>query len=113
MSSVAGIASGLFSIPYLSRFDLSLRTVIATSTVAAALYSLFAAMGHVTAGLGVADRPEWSLGFVYLPAFVVMSVAGAIAGPLGVKLAARVSELWLRRVLTIFLTVSALVVALR
>lgn len=113
VSSIGGIASGIFAIPYLSRFDLSLRSVIATSTVAAALYSLFATAGHISAGLGVAGRPFGSFGFVYLPAFVVMSVAGAVCGRIGVKLAAHVAEIWLRRLLCIFLIAAALVILLR
>ena len=113
VSSVAGIASGIFAIPYLSRFELSLRSIIATSTVAAALYSLFATLGHISAGLGVAGRPEWSLGFVYLPAFVVMSAAGAVCGRLGVRLGRMTSEIWLRRMLAVFLLGAALVIAFR
>ncbi len=113
VSSVGGIASGIFAIPYLSRFNLSLRTVIATSTVAAALYSLFATLGHISAGLGVEARPEWSLGFVYLPAFAVMSAAGAICARIGVRLGARVSEVWLRRLLSVFLIVAAVIIVIR
>lgn len=113
VSSVGGVASGIFAIPYLSRFDLSLRTVIATSTIAAALYSMFATLGHIFAGLGVEGRPFWSLGFVYLPAFVVMSMAGAVCGRIGVKLAAKASEVRLRRLLCVFLIVAAIVILIR
>ena len=38
-SSIAGIASGLFTIPYLTRFSLSMRTIIGTSTAGAATFS--------------------------------------------------------------------------
>ena len=110
VSSVAGIASGVFAIPYLRRFDVSLRTAIGTSTIAAALYSLFATMGHITAGLGVEARPDWSLGFVYLPAFALMSVVGAACGMLGVKMGALISEIWLRRLLAVFLLVAAVAI---
>lgn len=113
MSSVAGIASGAFAIPYLSRFALSLRTAIGTSTVAAACYSMFATLGHVSAGWGAQGLPDWSLGFVYLPVFAVMSVTGAVCGLVGVKLGARVSENSLRRLLAVFLIVSAVVIAVR
>mgnify|MGYP001173038598 FL=1 len=113
VSSVAGIASGLFAIPYLTRFALPLREAIGTSTIAAALYSAFATIGHMTAGAGVDGRPEWTIGFVYLPAFVAMSVTGGLCGMLGVGLAQRISEQWLRRVLAVFLVAAALVIAFR
>ncbi len=110
-SSTAGIASGVFAIPYLSRFSLPLRTIIGTSTFGAALYCVFGTAGYVSAGWGWNELPDWSLGFVYLPAFAVMSVAGAICGPWGVRLAGRVSEAFLRRLLAVFLLAAAAVIA--
>ncbi len=110
-SSAAGIASGVFAIPYLGRFALPLRTVIGTSTFGAALYCVFGTLGYVSAGWTWEGLPPWSLGFVYLPAFAVMSAAGAVCGPLGVRLAGRVSEEWLRRLLAVFLLCAAVVIA--
>lgn len=110
-SSAAGIASGVFAIPYLSRFALPLRTVIGTSTFGAALYCVFGTLGYISAGWTWEGLPPWSLGFVYLPAFAVMSAAGAICGPLGVRLAGRVSEDGLRRLLAVFLLCAAVVIA--
>jgi uncharacterized membrane protein YfcA len=110
-SSAAGIASGVFAIPYLSRFALPLRTVIGTSTVGAAFYSVFGMCGYISAGWGTPTLPSWSLGFVYLPAFAVMSVAGVLCAPLGVRLARQVNDDRLRWVLALFLLTAALVIA--
>ena len=110
-SSVAGIASGIFAIPYLSRFAIPLRTVIGTSTLGAALYSAFGTLGHVSAGWNMADPPPWSLGYVYLPALAVMAVAGAVCAPLGVRLAARMNDRLLRNLLAVVILCAALVIA--
>ncbi len=109
--SVAGIASGIFAIPYLSRFAIPLRTVIGTSTVGAALYSAFGTLGHISAGWTMADPPPWSLGYVYLPALAVMAVAGAVCAPLGVRLAGRMSDRLLRNLLALVILCAALVIA--
>ncbi len=109
--SVAGIASGLFAIPYLSRFAIPLRTIIGTSTVGAALYSAFGTLGHVSAGWNMADPPPWSLGYVYLPALAIMALAGAVCAPLGVRLAGRVNDRWLRNLLSVVIVCAALVIA--
>ena len=111
-SSAAGIASGVFAIPYLSRFDLPLRTVIGTSTVGAAFYSAFGMLGYISAGWELEGLPAWSLGFVYLPAFALMSTVGALCAPLGVHLADRVSERLLRPLVAIFLLSAAVAIAL-
>jgi uncharacterized membrane protein YfcA len=110
-ASVAGIASGLFAIPYLSRFAIPLRTVIGTSTVGAALYSAFGTVGHVSAGWNMANPPSWSLGYVYLPAVAIMAVAGAVCAPLGVRLAGRMNDRWLKKFLGAVILCAALVIA--
>lgn len=110
-SSVAGIASGLFAIPYLCRFAIPLRTVIGTSTVSAALYSAFGTLGYVSAGWDMANPPAWSLGYVYLPALAVMAAAGAVCAPLGVRLAGRMDDGLLKKVLALVILCAALVIA--
>lgn len=112
-SSAAGIASGVFAIPYLSRFELPLRRVIGTSTVAAAFYCMFGIVGYISSGWGQEGLPAWSLGFVYLPAFGLMSLVGALCAPLGVRLAGRVSDSVLRRLVAIVLLTAAIAIALR
>lgn len=110
-SSLAGVASGLFAIPYLSRFSIPLRTVIGTSTLGAALYSAFGTIGYVSAGWSMAEPPPWSLGYVYLPALAVMALAGALCAPLGVRLAGRMNDALLKKVLAVVILCAALVIA--
>ena len=110
-SSMAGIASGIFAIPYLARFAIPLRTVIGTSTVGAALYSAFGTLGHVSAGWAMSDPPPWSLGYVYLPALAVMAVSGAICAPLGVRLAGRMNDRLLKNILAVVILVAAIIIA--
>lgn len=105
--SLAGIASGIFAIPYLSRFALPMRSVIGTSTASAAVYATVGAVGYVTAGWSVADRPDATVGFVYLPAFVVLAATAAVATPQGVRLAGKISERALRRSFAAFLFAAA------
>ena len=80
-SSVAGIASGMFMIPYLQRFSMTMFRVIGTSTTGAAIYSVSAIIGYMSSGWSVTRLPEGAVGFVYVPAFVVMAPAIALAVP--------------------------------
>jgi len=106
-SSIAGVATGIFSIPYLSRFALPLRNVIGTSTASAAVYASCGALGYIGAGWQPGDRPSLTVGFVYLPAFAVMATTAALTTPLGVKLARHVNERALKRVFVLFLVAAA------
>ena len=109
-SSVAGIASGLFTIPYLTRYALPLRTIIGTSTAGAALYSSFGTIGYLTAGWSVDNLPAGCIGFVYLPAFLIMAVVSACLAPCGVHLAKYVNEGVLRHGFAFFLLFAALAI---
>jgi len=106
-SSIAGVASGIFAIPYLLRFALPARTVIGTSTAGAAVFATVGAIGYVTAGWSEVVVLPGSIGFVYLPAFAVMAVVATITTPIGVKLAGLISENLLRRLFATLLLVAA------
>jgi hypothetical protein len=111
-SSVAAVASGIFAIPYLTRFSLPMRTIIGTSTAGAAVYATFGSIGYISAGWSAANLPEGALGYVYLPAFAIMAVTASIFTPLGVRLARYVNERMLRRLFAVFLLAAAFVIAL-
>ncbi len=113
LSSIAGVASGIFAIPYMvARFSLPIRTIIGTSTAAAALYSTVGAIGYVTAGWSAPDLPDSALGFVYLPAFLIMAVVASVCTPLGVRLASYANERMLRRIFAVFLLIAATAIAI-
>ncbi|MCA1985929.1 MAG: TSUP family transporter, partial [Desulfovibrio sp.] len=44
-------------------------------------------IGYIFNGLGVAERPGFSLGFVYLPALLGIVLVSVLTAPWGVKLA--------------------------
>ena len=111
-SSIAGISSGIFAIPFLSRFTASMRIAIGTSTASAAVYSAFATVGYIAAGWSESDLPVGHLGFVYMPAFVVMATTALIVTPMGVRLASRLNEQMLRRLFAVFLIVASAAIAL-
>ena len=110
ISSMGGIASGLFAIPFLMRFALPLHLIAGTSTMAAAVYASVAAVGYVTAGLGESALPASSLGYVYVPAFAVMAVTAMVFTPLGVKFSQKLNDHMLQRALALFLLTAAAVV---
>jgi uncharacterized membrane protein YfcA len=111
-SSIAGVASGIFAIPYLLRFAIPVRTVMGTSTACAAVYASCGAIGYLAAGWSAPSLPAGSTGFIYWPAFAVMATVAIIATPVGVRLAGLVRENVLRRLFALFLLAAALAVVL-
>ena len=77
----------------------------AIGTVAALGFGIAVAgtAGYALAGLGIAELPRWSMGFVYLPAFACISVASVLVAPYGARLAHRLKGQTLRRIFAVFL----------
>ncbi len=53
----------------------------------------------------------WSVGFVYLPAFIGISITSMLVAPYSARLAHRLKSATLRRVFAIFLVLTGLTVA--
>ena len=98
VSSVVGIAGGTLFVPFLSFCGVGLRKAIGTATALGAPLSLVAAFVYVMTGsLGSNPLPPYSLGYVYLPAFLGCVVGGIWTtkhgAMLGLKLRLRMLKL--------------------
>ena len=67
-----------------------------------------AVLGFIWSGYGVADRPPLSLGFVSLPAVVLIFPMTMTMAPLGVKLAHRLNQRRLKIAFAVFLAITSL-----
>lgn len=103
LSSWLGIGGGSFFVPALTRFGLPLRQAIGTSSGLGLAIALPGALGYVLGGLTVPDRPIGTLGFVHLPAALLLAASAAALAPLGARLAHRVPVAALRRLFGVFL----------
>jgi len=84
------------------------KRAVATSAAIGLPISLGGAAGYIVTGWSAAGRPPWSIGYVVLPAFASIVVASALAAPLGARLAHRLSDVVLRRIFALFVTILAL-----
>ena len=57
----------------------------------------------IAAGYGVPELPAWTLGYVYVPAFLGISVTSVFAAPLGAKVAHRLPVGHLKKVFALFI----------
>jgi uncharacterized membrane protein YfcA len=67
--------------------------------VAIGLASAIGYAMHAPAGV----LPQYSVGYVYLPAAIGVAVASVLSAPYGMRLAHRISGLALKRVFAVFL----------
>ena len=70
--------------------------------------SIGGTLGYIHNGWGHAGLPDWSLGFVYLPALLWMVPASMLMAPVGARLTHRLPVQLLRRIFACFLVFMAL-----
>jgi len=107
-SAIFGIGGGTLTVPYLSWRRISMPQAVATSAACGLPIALMGAATNVGLGWGDPDLPEWSLGYVYLPAFMGIVVASSLTAPVGARLAHRLPQARLKRVFALFLLVVSL-----
>ncbi|MEO6102527.1 MAG: sulfite exporter TauE/SafE family protein [Pseudoxanthomonas sp.] len=102
LSAVVGIGGGSMTVPLLVWRGVAPVRAVGTSSACGVAIGLASALGyalHAPAGA----LPQYSIGYVYLPAAIGVAMASVLAAPYGTRLAHRLSGLALKRVFAIFL----------
>jgi uncharacterized membrane protein YfcA len=108
LASLMGIAGGAILVPVLSYFKVPLRQSIGVATVSGMVVAIFGVIGYVIAGFGEENLPEYSLGYVYLPALIGIIITSSFFAPIGVKAASNLPVSTIKKVFAIFLMLVAL-----
>ncbi|MDQ8756523.1 sulfite exporter TauE/SafE family protein [Sphingosinicella sp. LHD-64] len=108
ISVMMGIGGGTFTVPYLSLFGYPIHRAVATAANIGVLIAIPGAIGFCLGGIGVDERPVWSLGYASLLGFALIVPATVIATPWGVALAHKLNPKWLRLAFALFLAITGL-----
>jgi uncharacterized membrane protein YfcA len=107
-SVMMGIGGGTFTVPYLSLFGYQIHRAVSTAAAIGILIAIPGAIGFSIGGLGVEERPLYSLGYTSLIGVLLITPATILATPWGVALAHRLDPAWLRRAFALFLALTGL-----
>jgi uncharacterized membrane protein YfcA len=108
VSAILAAGGAFLSIPFLVRCNVPLRRAIGTAAANGFPIALAGTVGYVAQGLRVPGLPEWTLGYVYLPALALIVAASIPVAPLGARLAHRLPVRRLRIVFSLMLLALAL-----
>ena len=89
VSSLVGIGGGTLSVPFMIWCNISLHQAIGTSAAIGFPIAAAGALGFLFNGLTARGLPQYSLGFIYLPALGGLVLTSILTAPLGAKLAHR------------------------
>ena len=104
VSAIVGIGGGSLTVPFLTWCNTAMRPAVATSAACGLPIALAGTLGFIITGLNAADRPAWSLGYVYGPALAGVAFASMLLAPLGAKLAHTLPTETLKKIFAVFLT---------
>jgi len=108
LASLMGISGAVILIPILTIFGVSVRYAIGLSTTCGALVAAFGTAGYIISGIGTSNLPPWSIGYVYLPALIAITITSTFFAPLGVRYANKLPVKTLKRFFAFFLLLVAL-----
>ncbi|MGX5217593.1 MULTISPECIES: sulfite exporter TauE/SafE family protein [Pseudomonas] len=102
-SAIFGIGGGSLSVPFLMWRSVPMQQAVATSSACGLPIALAGAISFMWIGWNEAQLPQWSAGFVYLPALAGIAVSSMFFARVGARLAHRLSPVVLKRLFALLL----------
>lgn len=90
-AALVGVGGGVLVVPFLKKCGVDMRKAIGTSAAFTLPVALGGTIGYIIAGWDIKALPEYSLGFVYLPAVLSIMLASMPMAKVGVQIAQRLS----------------------
>jgi uncharacterized membrane protein YfcA len=107
VSSLVAAGGGFLSIPFMVFCNVAIHNAVGTSAALGFPIALAGTFGYIASGLKATGLPEYSLGYIYLPAFVGVVAFSFVVAPFGAKLAHRLPVKQLKRAFGGFLALLA------
>jgi uncharacterized membrane protein YfcA len=82
-SGIFGIAGGSIVVPVLTAYRVKISETIATSAVTAFPLAISGTIGYLLMGLKAENLPEYSIGYIYLPALLGIILTSTIFAKIG------------------------------
>ncbi|CAG7857031.1 hypothetical protein MCAMS1_01733 [biofilm metagenome] len=103
ISALLGIGGGTLTVPYLVHSHFPIHNAVAIASACGLPITFAGTVSYMMLGMHADGLPEWSLGYVYLPSFVGVSLGGVLTAPLGAKLAHKLPAKQLKRYFSVLI----------
>ena len=108
VSAMMGIGSGTLGVPVMSAFAVPVHRAVGTAAALGMMVGAPATLAMIVAGIGVPERPPFSLGYVNLIALGLVLPLSIACAPLGARLAHAMDPVWIKRAFALFLSLTSL-----
>ncbi|HQV13002.1 MAG TPA: sulfite exporter TauE/SafE family protein [Nitrospira sp.] len=98
ISALVAIGGGSLSVPFMTWCNVKMQNAIGTSAAIGLPIALSGTLGYVVNGWGAEGMPQYTVGFIYLPALLLVTVVSMFTAPLGARLAHKLPVAALKKV---------------
>lgn len=98
VAGLVGAGGGFISVPFMSWCNVRIHNAVATSAALGFPIAFAGTLSNIYFGWNEPGLPQWSLGFIYVPALLVIAVASVTMAPIGARAAHRMPVAKLKRI---------------
>ena len=113
LSSLVGAGGAFISVPFMTWCNVKIHDAVGTSAALGFPIAFAGTLGYIWAGQGLPQMPPGSVGYLYLPGLVVVSLASMTMAPVGARTAHRMDIQPLRKLFAVVLYILAAYFLLR
>ena len=103
VSGLVGAGGAFISVPFMTWCNVAMHNAVATSAALGFPIALANTVGYVIAGWHLPDTPPGALGYLMVPALVLIAVVSVFTAPLGARLAHALNTQQLKKVFAVLL----------
>lgn len=107
ISGLMGIGGATLSVPYMVSYRTDMKQAVGTASALGLFIAVPGTFGFLIAGWGEPYAPNYSLGYVFLPAWLAIIATTVLTAPLGVRAAHALDSVKLKRFFAIFMCIIA------
>ena len=102
-SGLLGAGGAFLSVPFMTWCNVPVRQAVGTSAALGFPIAAASTLGYAISGWHLPSALPGAVGYFYLPALMVVSLASISLAPLGARTAQRIDVRWLRRLFALML----------
>lgn len=103
LSALMGVGGGSLSVPTIAALGATMHQAVGTGAAIGVFIAIAGTVGFIISGWNASGLPLFSVGYINLPALLLIGVLAALTAPIGAALAHRLDQKTLKRVFAVFL----------
>lgn len=108
LSVLMGIGGGSFGVPLMTLYGITIHRAVATAAGFGFIIALPSVVGFMLVGWDVSGKPPYTIGYVNIPAFIIIVMMTLVTAPIGVRIAHSLNPKPLKKIFAVFIMIMAI-----